>query len=263
MQQDNNYIKIDLLKILDGLIRRVWIIILAMILCGAIAFSWAAFFITPLYQSNVLMYVNNSSFSVGSTNFSISSSEITAAKSLVDTYLVILKTRLTLNEVISVGRLDYTYEQLAGMIDADAVNGTEVFSVTVTCPDPEEAEHIANTIGEVLPDKIADVVEGSSVRIVDFAVVPSQKTSPSISKYTMVGLLLGLMISCLGITIVEIVDDQIRSEEYLLTNYGDIPLLSVIPDMLDERGGGYYSYYYETPPERPRRNSGAKGRKVK
>jgi len=248
MQQGNEYIRIDLLKIASGLVHRLWAIVLTMILCGLIAFSWAAFFVTPLYQSNVLMYVNNSSFSVGSTNFSISSSEITAAKSLVDTYMVILQTRMTLNEVISAGELDYTYEELLEMIKAEAVNGTEVFSVTVTSDDPREAEHIANTIGLILPDKIADVVEGSSVRIVDYAVVPSEKTSPSVSKYTMVGLLLGVLFSCIIIVIIEIMDDKIHSEDYLLNNYGDIPFLSAIPDMMDERGDGYYSYYsYQTP----------------
>ncbi len=251
MQQDGEYIRIDVLKILNGMVKRIGFIIIAMLLCGAMAFSWAAFIISPLYESTVLMYVNNSSFSVGATNFSISSSEITAAKSLVDTYIVILKTRMTLNEVISTGDLDYAYEDLLEMIKAESVSGTEVFSVTVTSKDPQEAEHIANTIGLVLPDKIADVVEGSSVRIVDYAVVPAKKSSPSISKYTMVGLILGLVISCAAVAVAEIRDDKIHSEEYLLTNYKNIPLLSVIPDLLEKKGNGYHSYYnyYSAPDE--------------
>lgn len=246
MQQDGEYIKIDVIKILNGMVKRIGLIITSMILCGVFTFSWAAFLISPLYESTVLMYVNNSSFSVGATNFSISSSEITAAKSLVDTYIVILKTRMTLNEVISVGELDVSYEQLRKMVEAESVGGTEVFSVTVTSTIPEEAEHIANTIGQVLPAKIADVVEGSSVRIVDYAVVPAHKSSPSISKYTMVGLILGCLISCAVIAIVEIRDDKIHTEEYLITNYKNIPLLSVIPDLLDRKGSGYYSYYNYT-----------------
>lgn len=260
MQQDGEYIKIDVLKILNGMVRRIGVIIIAMLLCGALAFSWAAFFISPLYESTVLMYVNNSSFSVGATNFSISSSEITAAKSLVDTYIVILKTRMTLNEVISTGDLDYEYEDLLEMIKAESVSGTEVFSVTVTSKDPQEAEHIANTIGLVLPSKIADVVEGSSVRIVDYAVVPAKKSSPSISKYTMVGLILGCLVSCAAIAVTEIRDNTIHSEEYLLTNYKNIPLLSVIPDLLERKGNDYHSYYnyYSAPDEG---NKSAKGSK--
>ncbi len=256
MQQDNTYVTIDFMKVVNGMIRRVWAIILSMVICGVIAFSWASYFVTPQYQANILMYVNNSSFSVGSTSFSISSSEISAAKSLVDTYIVILKTRMTLSEVISTARLDYSYSELVEMIEAESVDGTEVFSVTVTSPSPQEAEHIANTIGLILPEKIASVVEGSSVRIVDYAVIPEKKASPNVIIYTIVGLLLGMVISMVAIAVMEVLDDQIHSEEYLLTNYKDIPLLSAIPDMMGEHKGGYYnSYYSEAALKKARRNS--------
>lgn len=243
MRNDNEYISIDLMKIVEGMIQRLWIIILAMIIGGVALFSYASFMVTPLYESSILLYVNNSSFSVGATSFSISSSEISAAKSLVDTYLVILKTRSTLNDVIAQGSLNYTYEELRDMISAQSVNDTEVFSITVTSPDPQEAEHIANTIARVLPNKIADIVEGSSVRIVDYAVVPFQKVSPSISKYTILGLLGGLLLSCAIIVLMEIMDDQIRSEDYLIETYGSIPLLTTVPDLLEEKKNSGYYYY--------------------
>lgn len=51
------------------------------------------------------------------------------------------------------------------MVQAEAVNSTEVFSIDVTSPDPQEAELIANAIADILPDRIADIVEGSSVKI--------------------------------------------------------------------------------------------------
>ena len=232
MNTSNEYIQIDLVKVAKGLIRRLWIIILSMLLCGTLLFAYAAFFVTPLYESSVLMYVNNS-VSAGTTSHSISSSEIVAAKSLVETYLVILKTRATLNGVIHSGKLDYSYEQLTEMISAEAVNDTEVFSVTVTSPDPREAEHIANTIARVLPDKIADIVDGSSVRIIDYAVVPSAQASPSVQTWTLIGMLLGLLLSGTGIAVIEIFDDRICSKKDLLDNFRSIPLLSVVPDVKD------------------------------
>ena len=48
------------------------------------------------------------------------------------------------------------------MITASAVNGTEIFEIVVTNPDNQKAELIANTIADVLPKKIANIVEGSS-----------------------------------------------------------------------------------------------------
>ena len=242
MQNNNEYVTIDVLKIVNGLVRRIWIILIAMILGGAALFSYATFFVTPLYEASVLMYVNNSQLSVGATAIKLTSSDISAARGLVETYQVILKARMTLEDVIRIGELDCTYEKLKGMIQTESVNETEVFSITVTCDDPHEAEHIANTIARVLPDKISNVVEGSSVRVVDYAVVPSEKVSPSISKYTIIGMLLGMLVSCGVIAVIEIMDDTVRTEDYLLQNFGDIPLLAAIPDMLDTRSKGNYYY---------------------
>ena len=141
------------------------------------------------------------------------------------------------------------------MISAESFNETEVFSVTITSPDPYEAEHIANTLAKVLPEKIAGVVEGSSVRIVDYAVVPSQKVSPNLQMYALIGLLLGMLLSGTVIVILEIMDDRIHSEDYLLESFGSIPLLSVIPDMADEKQKDQYyysnSYYTKSTESRP------------
>ena len=69
--------------------------------------------IPPKYQASALLYVNNSSISVGST--SISLSDLSASQTLVDTYIAILKTRLTLDEVAVQAGLDYEYEELEEM----------------------------------------------------------------------------------------------------------------------------------------------------
>lgn len=238
-QQEDDYI--DLLKLAGALWHRAWAIILAVILFGGAAFSYAYFLVTPLYESSALMYVNNSSFSVGST--AISLADLNASKSLVETYLVIMKTRMTLNEVIKQAQLDYTYEELRNMVDASAVNETEVFQITVTSADPQEAEIIANTIVEILPEKIAQIMDGSSARVVDYAVVPSQKSSPSITKYTAIGMALGFIVSCGVIILIELLDEQIRSGDDLTKTY-ELPLLASIPDLMAAKGHSGYGAYY-------------------
>lgn len=244
MDNQKDEIEIDLLKLIKALWHRAWAIILAALLCAIAAFSFAAFKITPMYQASALMYVNNSTLSLGSGSFSISPSELTAAKSLVDTYSVILKTRTTLNEVIYRADLDYTYEQLVQMVSAASVNDTEIFKVDVITPDPQEAELIANTIAEVLPEKIADIVDGSSVRVVDYAVVPTRQISPSVTKYTAIGMMLGILFSCAVIVIIELADTTIRNEEYLTQNFS-YPVLAIIPELSSHSGNGYG--YYKKP----------------
>lgn len=245
MEKDQDVIEIDLLAIARAIWRKIWLVIAMVIIGTVIMFSYAKFLIVPLYESRAMMYVNNSSLSLGNTSFSISSGELSAAQSLVETYIVILKSRLTLNAVIEKADLPYTYEELKNMITASAVNATEVFEIVVTDKDPVEAELIANTIAEILPQKIAGIVEGSSVKIVDYAVVPAYPVSPSVTKYTAIGFLMGGVISVGIIAVMELFNKSIRDEDYLLQTY-DLPILAVVPVMgQTEKGHRSYQGYQE------------------
>jgi capsular polysaccharide biosynthesis protein len=239
----DNTIEIDLMQIMGALLRQVWWIILAAVVMGAAFFGYATHFITPLYQSEALMYVNNSSYALNPNNptFAISSSELTAAQSLVETYIVILKTKTTMNDVIREAELDYSVKELMSMISASAVNDTEVFSVKVTSPDPEEARLIADTIANVLPGKIAAVVDGSSVRQVDYVSMSGEKTSPNITRYTAIGILIGALIAGGIIVLHELMNTQVRSEDYLIQTY-ELPILAVIPNLFIGAEAGYYDY---------------------
>jgi capsular polysaccharide biosynthesis protein len=248
--------EIDLLELARVLWRRAWLVVLSTILVAAMAFGYTYCLVTPLYTASALLYVNNSSFSVGSTSFSISASELSAAKTLVDTYGVILLSRTTLEEVIEVDNLDYTYEELYSMITTGAVNDTEIFEVTVTSDSPAEAESIANTIAGILPEKISNIVEGSDVRIVDYAVIPSHRTSPSYTKNTAVGGILGFVLAAAYIILRYLLDENIHTEDYLTQTYPNIPLLAVVPDMSESKGrdssGGYYGRSPSREGQRPK-----------
>lgn len=242
-KQEDTELEIDLLELLRALLHKAWIIILVTILSGVALFSYAKFFVTPIYQASAMMYVNNSSISVGSTSFSLS--DLNAAQSLVNTYVVILKSRATLTEVKEELNLEYSYEQLKNMIVAAPVDSTEVFEIIVTSPSPEEAKLIANKAAEILPNKIASIMDGSSARIVDYAVTPSSQVSPNVMRYTGLGVLLGFVLSCAVIIILKLMDQTIQSEDYLTENY-KYPVLSLIPELShSSTSSGARGYNYE------------------
>lgn len=243
---NNKELEIDLRELAVVLLRRWAVIVLVALMMGAAFFGYTFLMVDPLYKANVLMYVNNSDISLGTTSFSISNTSLTAAQRLVDTYVVILKSRRSLNAVIEEAGLDYTYEQLSAMVTASAVEETEVFQVVVTSKNAAEAELIANTIAAVLPEKISDIVAGSDVRIVDYAVIPSHRSSPSYTRTTVLGVLVGGVLAAAVVILSHLMDENIRSEDYLTQNFPDIPLLAVIPDMNPNRQhtGGYYGKGY-------------------
>ncbi|MCR5327232.1 MAG: hypothetical protein K6E12_00035 [Saccharofermentans sp.] len=237
--------EIDLLKLLTVLWKRAWIIVTAAIAGGALFFIYTFFFITPMYQSSALLYVNNNSLDIGSTKLSITSGDINASNSLIDTYIVILKSRTTLERVIEEGELPYSYEQLSSEVTGSSEGNTPVFKITVSDPDPKMAAFICNRIVEVMVDErsgISGIVEGSSVNVIDYAVIARSPSSPSYLKNTAIGMLIGFVISCGFIILSSLMDTTIREEEFLLEKYQDIPVLGTIPDLTDNSTGGYYSF---------------------
>lgn len=243
----NEYYTIDLMHILKSLWQRAWLIVLAGFLAAIVGFSIASFAITPTYSASVKLYVNNNSISVGGAQVSISSSQIVAAQNLVKTYTEILDSRTTLERVIDKTGVPYTYGQLSGMIKAAPSNDTEIMKVTVTTTDPYEAAQIANCIAEVLPIRVSEIIDGASMEVVDSAVPNLSKVAPSITKYTAVGMILGVLLMVAILAILAIMDDTIHDEDYILQNY-NCPVLAKVPNLLHSGGKNYsnYNYYYQT-----------------
>lgn len=244
--RESETVEIDLVRLWNAVRKKIWVVLISVILCGAIALVGTVFLIAPKYQSSALLYVNNS-VSLGSASVSVSYSDLTASKSLVDSYLVILNSRGTLLDVIDYAEVNRTYGELRGMISASAVNNTEIFQVVVTSTDPNEAEAIANAIAEVLPKRIASIIEGSSAKVVDYAIVPSVASSPSYSNNTILGVLVGFILSVGVIVLVELFDVTLKEEEDIkrCSNY---PILASVTDMENAGKGGYYKKYkrYDT-----------------
>lgn len=238
-----DYYVVDLAHVVKVVWQRIWIVAVVSILVAGIGFSIAAFAITPTYASSILLYVNNSSFNVGDLGFSISSSELTAAQSLAKTYTVLLKNRTTLERLVKETGVTCSWEDLYDMIDSEPVNETEVIRVTVTCEDPYEAQRIANGIAKVLPQRIAEIVEGASMEVVDSAIPVTEKVAPSIATYTAVGFLIGALLSVVVLVVTALLDNTVHDEEYVIQTY-EYPILAKIPDLLDS-GTRKYGYYYK------------------
>ena len=241
--------EIDIVSLIRALWKNALIIALVAILFGCATFGVTAFMVEPTYQATASMYVNNSTFNLGATSFSITSSDLSASNSLVSVYLYILESRTTLEEVIQTAGLSYTPDELKKMISTKSVLKTGAFEVTVTSTNPAEVELIANSIAQILPDRISEIMDGTSVRIVDYAIIPSKRSGPSIVQNTILGILIGGVLSVVWVIVKCLMNDtsrvMIQSVDDLRAMYPDMMVLATIPDMrLNEKKNGYYSTYY-------------------
>lgn len=239
----NDEIEIDLQRLIGALLNKAWLIGIVAMVCAVVTFVATFFFVTPLYKSSAMFYVNNSSLSLGEASLSITSSDISASRGLVKSYIVILNTRESLNDVIDYAGVDRTYGELKGMISAASVDSTEIFEVVVTSPDPQEAEKIADAIAYILPKRISSIIEGTSAKVVDSAVVAASPSSPSYTKNTMIGFLVGLVAMAALILLRELMDITVRTEEDISQSCKH-PVLAAVPDMeAQTKSGGYYYGY--------------------
>jgi capsular exopolysaccharide synthesis family protein len=231
--------ELDLRRLVSLLWRKSWLIGLTGLLCAVITFLVSFYLITPKYESSTMFYVNNNSgLSIGNIS-GISSGDMASRQELVKSYIIILESRETLIDVMDFADLFMELEDLQEMITAESVNGTEIFRVTITSADPYEAERLATAVGEVLPARINNIVEGTSAKIVETAVVAAEPSSPNYTVNTVLGLLIGVVLCVSVIVLYELFDVTIRSEEDVQMCCPH-PVLAAVPDMTVQNKGGYY-----------------------
>lgn len=236
LNNERDMVEIDLWKLLGAYLSRWKLIVAAAAAAAAVALAYTVLMVTPLYRTGVMVYVNN--IESNQKIEYISAANLATSQQLVNTYKNIISSDTVLEEVAQVLDMGYTARDIRAMMTNAQVEETEIFQVYITHPDPEVAAKIANTIAEVAPERIAEFVEGSSTKIIDYAKVPQSRYSPSYRKNTMMGALIGLVIALGYLTLAYLLDVRIRDDEDI-TEYFDQPLLGQIPAFDQAQKDGY------------------------
>lgn len=221
----DEYKEISLKELLICIWDKIWIIALATVVFGLAAFTVTEYMIAPKYEATISMYVNNKT----EMATSLTTSDVAAAKSLVDTYITIIESNSVLNDVAANAKFECTPGQIKQMMSAKALNSTEVFEVSITTTSPEKSVEIANLLADLAPNKITEIVDGSSVKIIDRATMPIEPVSPSLSKNIAIACLLGFVLSCFTAVLRHMLDTTIYSEEDI-KEFCKLPVLGIFSD---------------------------------
>lgn len=222
--------ELNIMDLVDMLMRRWWIMLVSMLLVGVMAFVFTEVFISPAYRSEGALYVNSTTDQ--QMNQTLTMSTLTASQQLVSTYAEILKRRTFLESVSKDIDNKYSAQQLKGMISISSVNDTEIMQISVTSGDPDDSYLIAHSVLMRAPDELIRVVEAGSVKLLDDAKKNTAAVSPNIRQNTLIGALLGLIIGALIIFLLEIIDTRIKDAASITAKYGE-PVLGEIPTLTD------------------------------
>lgn len=199
LMMDYDTIEIDLLQVMKALLKKGWLILLAAVICGGAMFGYGKYSYTPSYKASttlVVRYTNSRDVIMGENEGMISFNSVDDARKLVNTSIEVLKSRSTLEEVIAESGLNLTAGGLSGRISAASVNNTELFTVSVTGTDAEEAMALANTIGKVLPRQMEKVNANFSLAVMDEAELPEDSGAAAAMKKALVAAVCGAFLVC-------------------------------------------------------------------
>ncbi|ACR73465.1 protein-tyrosine kinase (plasmid) [Lachnospira eligens] len=222
--KETENIEIDLREIFGVLIHRLWIIVVAALVCGSVAFMYSFFVITPQYESTTKVYILNKQNASGSVTYS----DVQLSSTLSKDYEQLVTSRYVIEGVINDLKLDETYESLVKRVSASNATDTRIIAITVTDPEPEQAQKIANSVRDLAAKHITEVMDIEAVNVVDQANLPDEPVSPSIPKWTIIGVLVGIVISAAVIIIQHLLDDTIKTSEDI-ERYLGLSTLALIP----------------------------------
>ena len=233
-------------QLLMVLLGKAWIIVLVGLLVAVFTFVGTFYLVTPKYQSSTVLYVNNNSINLGG----LTASDMSVRQELVESYIVILKSRTTLAQIKAYSGTSKSISQLEDMIDASSVNGTEIIEVVVTSTDPREAYNIAQAVSVLLPGRIDGIIQGTAANVVDSPEISTRPSSPNYVVNTMVGFLMGCLLTVAVIVLREVFDVIIRTEEDV-RRCCTHPVLASVPDMTAHSKGGTGYYYRDKKENNP------------
>jgi len=234
-------IRLSLRDVIDLFIFNIKMIVTITLISAIATLIYSTTMITPRYQTDVTLYVNNTKVTITDRT---TSSDLSTSQMLVPTCINLINTDIMSSEVAKADGLNYSAGQIKGMTTASQVGGTEILKITIRGTEPNDITKIANTYADVVPEVIGGnggIVEACNIRLIDKAKVPQAPYSPNVTRNTIIGFIVGLILSCSFILIREILDTRIKNENDIEELF-QVPILGTIPQ-IGSGNKGHYGYY--------------------
>ena len=209
--------------------KRMKLIILVTAITVALVAVVSYFLMTPVYETSSQILINQEQQEASE----VSNLSIEADLQLINTYSVIIKSPIILDQVIEQLGLDMTSAQLDESIRVENVESSQVVNIFVRSSDPVVAVSIANRLVEVFEVEIQQLMNVNNVNVLSPAtlaespapIAPNPLTNILIAAF--VGLILGVGLAFL----LEFLDTTMKDDQDI-KDILDIPVLGVISPII-------------------------------
>ncbi len=234
---------IDLARLAVYILKRIWLVII----CAAIGFGfmyWKASKTIDTYTASGTMFVTNSSPNLVNYGYT-STSDISSAVSLVNIYSEVVKSETVMQRVLeyaiepagendniddvllSQKYPDLTTDYIRSVITMNSVHETPMVRVSCTTPYPELSADICNSVLQVAPTAIKDVVSAGDAKPQDYATIPTSANGRNDKKKGVIGGLAGAAAACALLVLLFLMNHRVEKPGEITDRYTP-PILSYI-----------------------------------
>lgn len=182
--------EINLKELFDYFIDKIKYIIIATLVCCLIGGIYTKFLTIPMYKSSTTVILGSNQEGTG-----ITQSDISINNNLVSTYAEIIKSRRVLEQVQKELNESYTYKELASEISVSSINNTQIIKITVEDNNALNAKIIANLVAKVFTVEVPELYNLDNVHVLDVAIEEDEPYNINVAKSSIIGGLLGLVLS--------------------------------------------------------------------
>lgn len=226
--RENQVDLVDLFYLLWG---HIWVILGCLAAGAAAALLITRFFITPLYEATSSLYVVSAS-----NNSVVNLTDLQIGSQLTADYQELMRSRPLLEDVISRLSLEgMTVQDLEKQIRITNTSDTRILKVTASSPDPQQAADIANQLVSLAREYLPRIMETQEPNLVEEAVVPTRKASPSYLYNLVLGGILGAAVCCGVLVGRRLLNDTLVTPEDMARCFGVEPL-ATIPESSGGKG---------------------------
>ena len=215
--------------LLQTLLRRVGIIVLVMVVItgSALGFSLVQ---TPTYEASVKILVGQKS--TGDAGLTGTAANVNDLQELTLTVATAAETMPVAETVVEQLNLpEQSATEVLRNMSVEPDPGTMFVDLSYESSDPVKARLIANTLGDVLSQKISEVSLGASsitATVWAPATTPQTPASPDPLRNSLLALVMGAFLGVVSALLLEYVDDRWDSPEEVEEISG-LPTFGVIP----------------------------------
>ena len=230
-------------RILGVLLHRIRFIIILSLAVGLLAFLYTTFFITPIYSTSTMIFVQNYSKSnpktggnsadvdgsqtSGSSDYNSSNNEQAQKIFNSDISGSANLAKITVTLFQNSDEITSLYDGCT--VSISAVEGTFYIVISASGADPEKCANVANQIAEACDEVFHKNFMYGQLGVIRTAKTPGAPISPNKVQNTLIGAGIGLVIACVISILLELIDTTIKPDEDLLEIY-KIPVFAEIPD---------------------------------